>query len=105
MKIQDTDSFNEKCDKVLRYLADISNKETKLQILTHLNTVSSDLGINPGDPVLHFLETEKKFIYRPNFGPHIQISSSGLAFISHSSFVQDQLNSDTEGKLRWYETE
>lgn len=105
MKIQDTDSFNEKCDKVLRYLAEISMKETNVQILTHLNTVCSDLGINTNDPVLNFLERHKEFIYRPQNSAHVQITSPGLAFISHSSFVQEQLKSDTEGKLKWYETE
>jgi hypothetical protein len=105
MKINDPDSFNEKCDKVLRYLAEIATKETNVQILTHLNTLCSDMGINPNDPILRFLTRDKGFIYMPPNEALVQITSLGLAFISHSSFVQEQLKSETEGKLKWYETE
>jgi hypothetical protein len=105
MAIKDTDSFNEKCDKVLRYLAEIATKETNVQILTHLNTLCSDMGINANDPIIRFLTRDKGFIYMPPHEAFVQISSLGLAFISHSSFVQEQLKSETEGKLKWYETE
>lgn len=98
-------SFNEKCDKVLRYLAEIANSETQVQYLTSLNQLVADTGVNLNDPVINFLERHKGFIYMPRNEPYIQISSPGLAFISHSSFVQEQLKLETEGKLKWYETE
>ena len=105
MKIKDTDSFYEKCDKVLIYLAEIAKSTTKVQPLTHLNKLHEDLGIELNDQVLDFLKRDKGFIYMPPNEPYAQISSLGLAFISHSSFVQEQLKLETEGKLKWYETE
>ena len=105
MTIQNTDSFNEKCDKVLRYLAEISKSDNKVQILIHLNQLISDTRIEANDPVINFLSHHKKFIDIDMKSGYVQISSPGMAFISHSSFVEEQIKSDTERKLKWYETE
>lgn len=105
MKIIKTDTFNEKCDKILNYLFEISKKDKQVQILTHLNIVSSDLDITTNDPVLHYLSHEKKYVYIDMKNAFTNITSSGIAFISHSSFVKEQLKSETDTKLKWYETE
>ncbi len=105
MKINETDTFNEKCDKVLIYLADISKSDKNVTPLTHLNNVSKDLEISINDPVIHFLSHEKNFVFIDRKTAFSSITSSGFAFISHSSFVKEQLKSETEGILKWYETE
>jgi hypothetical protein len=105
MRINDTDSFNEKCDRVLNYLSNISKSDNDVQILTHLNKLSTDTGISINDPVINFLSYQKNFITLHTKTAHVNISSLGMAFISHSSFVKEQLKSETEVTLKWYETE
>ncbi len=105
MKINHADSFNEKCDKVLFYLKGIAESNTQVQELIKMDRLILDTGIKINDPVINFLSYQKKFIDIHMQNGYIQISSAGMAFISHSSFVKEQIKSDTEGLLKWYETE
>lgn len=105
MKIRETASFNEKCDCILRYLKGIADKQHEVMELIKANKLQLDTGININDPVINFLSHHKKFIDIDMKTGYVQISSLGMAFISHSSFVEEQIKSDTEGLLKWYETE
>ncbi len=100
------ESFNEKCDKVLLYLLDIYKKEAGgVHQLTHLTKVESDIGISPHDAVISFLVYEMKFIYLDTKTAHIVITPKGISFISHSSFVKEQLIKETKISLDWYDRE
>lgn len=95
-------SFNEKCDKILNYLADISRSDNQIQVMIHINKLSTDTGINSNDPVINFLQYQKKFIDMNIKTAYLQISSSGLEFISNNSFCQIQANLETNNSLNWY---
>lgn len=95
-------SFNEKCDKVLNYLADLSRSDNQVQIMIHITKLSTATGINSNDPVINFLQYQKKFIDMDIKSAHLQISSSGLEFISNNSFCRIQDNLETNNSLNWY---
>lgn len=97
------DSFYEKCDKVLFYLLAIYKRNNRVQELIHINQLEADTGIDSNDAVINFLIYEKKFVYMDLKTAYLQISTKGIAFISHSSFVREQENSDTAVSLKWYD--
>ena len=102
MERQITLSFNEKCDKILNYLADISRRNDDVQILIHMNKLNTETGIKMNDPVINFLSHKKRYIDIDIKTAYVQISSAGLEFISNNSFCQIQANSDTNNLLNWY---
>ena len=105
MIIKDTDTFNEKCDKILHYLLEFDKSEKNVTPLIHLEKLCSELGIVHNDPAIHYLSHEKNYISLDRKTAFCSISSLGIAFISHSSFVKEQLKLETDNKLKWYETE
>lgn len=101
-------TFYEKCDKVLLYLKENSSGQRPDVIFPiNLNELEKNTGVSFSDDVLNFLVNDKKYIERryTNKAQYFNLTSSGMAFISHSSFVKEQSKKDEEGKLRWYETE
>ncbi len=73
-------AYNEKCDKVLLYLKDLTS--------IGWDTFSKDTGIKKEDAIISYLKDAKGFIsHSPK---HISISDKGLSFISKTSFVEQR---------------
>jgi hypothetical protein len=101
-------SFYEKCDAVLLYLKEESSGQRHdLIIPIKLKELEERTGVTFSDEVLNFLINDKKYIIR-QYGQSSQLfylTSLGMSFISHSSFVKDQEKLDAENILKWYQTE
>ena len=100
-------SFYEKCDSVLIYLKDKSSGQQKDAILLiKLDELEQNTGVVFSDEVLNFLINDKKYIERHYSGSqYFNLTSLGMAFISHSSFVKEQQKLDGDNILKWYQTE
>ena len=100
-------SFNEKCDNVLLYLKKSLGQHKDAILPTRLDELEKNTGISFTDNVLNFLANDKKYIERTYSGgwQHFHLTPSGMAFISHSSFVKEQEKLDSDTSLKWYQTE
>ncbi len=98
-------SFNEKCDSILIYLKELADKRQDVMELIRSDKLKSDLGIDINDPAFGYLCNDKKFIDLDRKSGYFQISSAGMAFISHSSFVDIQKTKEEDVQLKWYETQ
>lgn len=100
-------SFYEKCDAVLLYLKEQSSGQRPDAIIPiKLTELEEKTGVTFSDEVLNFLINDKKYIERRYSGSqYFNLTSLGMAFISHSSFVKEQEKLDAENVLKWYQTE
>jgi len=94
------ETFNEKCDRVLNYLKD---KPSRYIELLSWKKFIEDTGINKMDPVIDFLWKEMKYIEMSTVA--LNISPTGLAFISHNSFCKEQDAKEIKVSMEWYNRE
>ncbi|MEO6229196.1 MAG: hypothetical protein ABJB11_06955 [Ferruginibacter sp.] len=97
-------SFFEKCDSVLFYLKEKSNGQRSDVIFPiKLDELERNTGVTFSDEVLNFLANDRKYIERHYSGSqYFNLTSAGMAFISHNSFVKGQKKIDEEDVLKWY---
>ena len=96
----ESETFNQKCDRILNYLNDKPNRYVEL---LSWENFTSETGISKKDYVIEYLYKERKFIDCTMSS--VSISSLGAAFISHNSFCKIQEALDTKQSLEWYNRE
>ena len=98
--IMQQETFNEKCDRILRYLLAQPNR---FEQITTWQKFTTDTSINSSDSALSFLLKDKKYIGSTSHD--VWITPLGEQFISNSTFHQEQRESEIESSLNWYNRE